>query len=107
MKNKTVIVTGSSSGMGKFMAMKCAQEGANVVITGRSLERLEKAKEEMMETSTGDSFMFPMDVRKPEDVERMVKETVDKHGTIGHRVNKEAGRQRWSAEARRQRGCDS
>src|SRR5690625_174246 len=91
MKNKTVIVTGSSSGMGKFMAMKFAQEGANVVITGRSLERLEKAKEEMMETSTGDIFMFPMDVRKPEDVERMVKETVDKYGSIDHLVNNAAG----------------
>src|SRR5690625_7606127 len=100
MKNKTVIVTGSSSGMGKFMAMKFAQEGANVVITGRSLERLEKAKEEMMETSTGDIFMFPMDVRKPEDVERMVKETVDKYGSMDHLVNNAGGNFVCAAEDR-------
>ena len=34
-EGKVIIVTGGSNGMGKYMAMKFAQEGANVVITGR------------------------------------------------------------------------
>ena len=44
MKDKVVIITGGSSGMGKYMAYRFAKEGANVVITGRNLERLDKVK---------------------------------------------------------------
>lgn len=91
MKNKTVIVTGSSSGMGKYMAGKFANEGANVVITGRNEEKLQAAREELMEKATGDIFIVPMDVRKPEDVERMVEKAIEKYGTIDHLVNNAAG----------------
>lgn len=91
MKNKTVIVTGGSSGMGKYMAKKFSDEGANVVITGRTKEKLENVKKELMESSTGDVFSVQMDVRNPEDVDRMVKETVEKYGTIDHLVNNAAG----------------
>lgn len=91
MKNKTVIVTGSSSGMGKFMAGKFANEGANVVITGRNEDKLKAAKEELMKTATGDVFIVSMDVRKPGDVERMVEKTVEKYGSIDHLVNNAAG----------------
>ena len=47
MNGKVMMVTGGSSGMGKAMAQKFAEAGAKVVITGRSLERLEAAKEEI------------------------------------------------------------
>lgn len=40
MRHKTVIVTGGSSGMGKYMAKRFADEGANVMLTGRNEERL-------------------------------------------------------------------
>lgn len=91
MRNKTVIVTGSSSGMGKHMAGKFAQEGANVVLTGRNEDKLQSAKDEILKLATGDVFIIPMDVRKPEDVERMVSQTVEKYGTIDHLVNNAAG----------------
>ena len=42
MKEKVVIITGGSSGMGKGMATRFAKEGARVVITGRTKEKLEK-----------------------------------------------------------------
>ena len=47
MKDKVIMVTGGSSGMGKAMAKRFAEEGANVVITGRSLERLEATKRKL------------------------------------------------------------
>ncbi|RPF52290.1 2,4-dienoyl-CoA reductase [Aquisalibacillus elongatus] len=91
MKNEVVIVTGGSNGMGKYMAKKFAHEGAKVVITGRNEERLQSAKEEIV--SEKDSSVLPivMDVRNMEDVERMVKETVDEFGSIHHLVNNAAG----------------
>lgn len=91
MKNKTVIVTGSSSGMGKFMAEKFSVEGANVVLTGRNEERLQAVKEELDSKTNGEIFIVTMDVRKPEDVERMVEKTVEEFGSIDHLVNNAAG----------------
>ncbi|WP_203362158.1 2,4-dienoyl-CoA reductase [Bacillus sp. REN10] len=90
MKGKVVIVTGGSSGMGKYMAERFLEEGAKVVISGRSEERLQAAKEEI-DTGDGRLLTVSMDVRNPEDVQRMV-ETASKHfGTIDHLVNNAAG----------------
>lgn len=91
MKGKVVIVTGGSSGMGKYMARKFVNEGANVVITGRDEEKLRKAKLELLENAVGKVETFIMDVRNPEDVERMVKETIATFGTIDHLINNAAG----------------
>src|SRR5699024_6799553 len=77
--------------MGKYMAKRLADEGANVVSTGRNYERLLDAKQEMEVTSTGEIVCIEMDVRKPEDAERMAKETVERFGTINHLVNNAAG----------------
>lgn len=43
-ERKVVIITGGSSGMGKGMATRFAKEGARVVITGRTKEKLEETK---------------------------------------------------------------
>lgn len=91
MLGKTVIVTGGSSGMGKYMAKKFAHEGANVVITGRSEERLQKAQQVIKAQATGDIHTVAMDVRQLEDVERMVTESVAKFGAIDCLVNNAAG----------------
>src|SRR5690625_848712 len=91
MLGKTVIVTGGSSGMGKYMAKKFAYEGANVVITGRSEERLQEAQQVIKAQATGDIHTIAMDVREMKDVERMVTETVAKFGAIDYLVNNAAG----------------
>src|SRR5690625_1058829 len=91
MQGKTVIVTGGSSGMGLYMAKRFAKEGANVAITGRNSERLQQAVEKITKTATGDILPITMDVRRIEDVERMVQKTVQKFGTIDHLVNNAAG----------------
>src|SRR5690625_330685 len=87
MLGKTVIVTGGSSGMGKFMAKKFSQEGANVAITGRNEERLQEAITDMK----GEVLPIVMDVRNMGDVERMVAETVQQFGAIDYLVNNAAG----------------
>ncbi|WP_339162521.1 2,4-dienoyl-CoA reductase [Siminovitchia sp. FSL W7-1587] len=91
MKDEVVIVTGGSSGLGKAMARRFANEGANVVITGRNEERLQAVKDELMETAKGEVAYVPMDVRNIEDVKRMVEETIRTFGTIDHLVNNAAG----------------
>ncbi|GMB08637.1 NAD(P)-dependent dehydrogenase (short-subunit alcohol dehydrogenase family) [Thermolongibacillus altinsuensis] len=86
MKDKVIIITGGSSGMGKYMAKRFVSEGANVVITGRKAEALEEAKKEI-----GDVLTIAMDVRKPELVEEMVKRTHEQFGRIDALINNAAG----------------
>lgn len=87
MFNKTVIVTGGSSGMGKYMAKRFAKEGAQVVITGRNESRLKEAVKQM----NGTVLPITMDVREIEDVHHMVEETIDNFGSIDFLVNNAAG----------------
>lgn len=90
MKDKVVIVTGGSSGMGKAMAEKFAKNGALVVITGRSKERMEEAKPQI-ETFEGQVLCVQMDVRDPEMVQHTVDETKKTFGKIDFLVNNAAG----------------
>ena len=86
-EDKVIIVTGGSNGMGKYMAQKFANEGANVVITGRDLDRLKAAKEELGENV----HLFQMDVRNLESVDAMVAFADEKFGRIDGLVNNAAG----------------
>ncbi|WNS76986.1 2,4-dienoyl-CoA reductase [Bacillus sp. DTU_2020_1000418_1_SI_GHA_SEK_038] len=90
MKEKVVIVTGGSSGMGKYMAKRFAEANAFVVITGRSRERLDEAKLEI-ETFPGQVLTVQMDVREIEHVKNMVDETVKAFGRIDYLINNAAG----------------
>jgi NAD(P)-dependent dehydrogenase (short-subunit alcohol dehydrogenase family) len=90
LKGKVVIVTGGSSGMGKYMAKRFAEAGASVVITGRNLERLEETKKEI-EIESGQVLVVQMDVREMEHVKHMVTETINTFGRIDHLINNAAG----------------
>ena len=90
MKGQTVIITGGGSGIGKAMAIKFASEGANVVIAGRTLERLQQAKREI-ETFPGQVLDFQMDVREPEQVGALVTAAKERFGRIDALVNNAAG----------------
>ncbi|MFD1017987.1 2,4-dienoyl-CoA reductase [Thalassobacillus hwangdonensis] len=91
MENQVVIVTGGSSGMGKYMAKKFIEEGAKVAITGRSEERLNEAGLEIAKGAEDRLLKIVMDVRNTDDVQRMVKETVETFGGIDHLINNAAG----------------
>lgn len=76
--------------MGKCMAARFAKAGANVAITGRNDERLQEAAKEIVEGQEK-VLTVQMDVRKPEDVERMVHEVLEEFGAIDFLVNNAAG----------------
>jgi NAD(P)-dependent dehydrogenase (short-subunit alcohol dehydrogenase family) len=90
MKEKVAIVTGGSSGMGKAMAARFAKEGAYVVITGRTPEKLEEAKREI-EQFENQVLTVQMDVRQPEHVQHMVQMTDQTFGRIDYLINNAAG----------------
>ena len=39
---KTILVTGASSGIGRSIAIECSKMGANIILSGRNLERLQE-----------------------------------------------------------------
>ena len=89
LEEKTIIVTGGSSGMGLYMAKQFVKEGANVVITGRNEERLQEAKAFISE---GENIAtFAMDVRDPEQAKAMVAFADNTFGTVTGLVNNAAG----------------
>lgn len=91
MKNQVIIITGGSSGMGLYMAKRFLIEGAKVAITGRSIDKLEAAREKITDGNNENLLTISMDVRKEEDVKRMVETTVETFGRIDHLVNNAAG----------------
>ncbi|EJQ47444.1 hypothetical protein IEE_01448 [Bacillus cereus BAG5X1-1] len=90
MKEKVVIITGGSSGMGKGMATRFAKEGARVVITGRTKEKLEEAKLEI-EQFPGQVLSVQMDVRNTDDIQKMIEHIDEKFGRIDILINNAAG----------------
>jgi len=84
--NKVAVVTGGGSGIGKAIALRFACEGANVVVAGRTLAKVEQTAQEIEEIGTK-SFALRADVSVAADVADMVKATVDKFGGIDILVN--------------------
>lgn len=86
MKNKVVIVTGGSSGIGKGCAEVFGKAGAKIVITGRNQERLEEAKAEL-EAKGIEVLAIVSDVRREEDNHQMVEQTLAHFGKIDILIN--------------------
>ena len=90
-KGKTIVVTGGGSGLGKAMTKYFLELGANVVITSRNIEKLEKVKIELEEKTSGKVLPVACDVRHYEQVEAMVKTSVNTFGKIDALLNNAAG----------------
>jgi len=73
LKGKKALVTGASAGLGAAAALALAQEGVEVTINGRNLERLEKAGGRIQAVTGVKPQLAVGDVSKPEDVERIVQ----------------------------------
>lgn len=80
-KEKVVIVTGSNRGIGYKIASLFFERGAKVVLNGRDAERLEKARMSL-DPEGSRTLAVQGDVSNPEDVSRLIRETVGKFGGI-------------------------
>ena len=90
LQGKVVIVTGSSRGIGKAIAVEFAREGANVVVCGRSTGEgpltIESTVGEIIEAG-GDAIAVPCDVSIEAHVERLVELTMARWGRIDVLIN--------------------
>ena len=78
LKNKVAVVTGATSGMGLNTAKLFLKEGAKVVLTGRSQEKLDALQNEL----EGDYLLVKADAGNLEDSKKLIQQTADKFGKI-------------------------
>jgi enoyl-[acyl-carrier-protein] reductase (NADH) len=67
-KNKTILITGASSGIGKEIAFQCSEAGANVIIVGRNEERLNSILNQLNPSSKS----YFCDLSKEENIRDLV-----------------------------------
>ena len=73
-RDRVVIITGSSRGIGRATALELAGQGATVVLNGRNRGRLEEARKSM-EKSGCRVLAVPGDVTSPAESRRLIDET--------------------------------
>jgi NAD(P)-dependent dehydrogenase (short-subunit alcohol dehydrogenase family) len=86
LKDKSIVVTGASSGMGKAIVERFVKEGALVVAVARRKERLDSLKESLAQDK-GQVRVFQGDVSKKEDNEKMIELAVQHFGKLDVLVN--------------------
>ena len=86
LQDKVAIVTGSGAGIGKEIALAYAKEGAKIVIVDFDEKALDDTVKGIQDAGS-EAFGVKVNVAKQEDVERMVKETLNHFGTIDILVN--------------------
>jgi len=91
LKGKTIIITGGGTGLGRSMGTYFLRLGANVVISSRKLDVLQKAADEMMAETGGKVMAVACDVRKYEEVENMLQEAIVTFGKVDTLLNNAAG----------------
>ena len=70
--NKTIMITGATSGFGKAIAVRFAENGFNIIITGRRKELLNKLEKELQTVGNIKTLSLNFDVRKKDEVESVI-----------------------------------
>ena len=93
LKNKTVFITGASRGIGKAIAVRLAEEGANIVVAAKSIEEdarlggtIYSAANEV-EKAGGKALAVQVDIRNEEQIIAAVEKTVQTFGGIDAVIN--------------------
>ncbi|MBM4441722.1 MAG: SDR family oxidoreductase [Candidatus Rokubacteria bacterium] len=91
LKGRVAIVGGGSKGLGRACAQVLADEGASVAICARSKPELDKAAQEIRDTTKADVFAFAGDLDKHDTIKALVAATVERFGRLDIMVNNSGG----------------
>lgn len=92
MEGKTILITGGGSGLGLAMAKGLCGAGADIAICGRTVEKLEKASEEIAKERNGAKVqIYSVDVRNYEQVQDMFNSLSNEFASIDGLINNAAG----------------
>jgi len=85
-KNKIILITGASSGIGKETAIKFAKLGANIILVARKKDKLEQVANELKEFNVS-TLVCQCDVSKKDQVKEMSKTVLEKFESVDILVN--------------------
>ena len=97
LSGKTIIITGGGTGLGRAMSTYFLKLGANVVITSRKMDVLLKTAAEMEQEAAASNkggakvLAVQCDVRKPEEVDEVLRKTLETFGQVHGLLNNAAG----------------
>ena len=86
LQNKVAIVTGGSKGIGRAIALALAKEGANVAISARGKDFLERTAEDIRSYDV-EAFHFAGDMGEKHEIKKFVSETTERFGRLDILVN--------------------
>jgi citronellol/citronellal dehydrogenase len=92
-KNKTVLITGASRGIGKAIGLRLAKEGANIIIASKSVEENPKlggtifSAAAEMEATGGNALAVQCDIRFEDQIQNVIDKAVEKFGGIDILIN--------------------
>lgn len=89
LNQKTAIITGGGTGIGRGIALALAQEGARLVLCGRRLERIQSVASEV-QAMGGEALAVQADVSHEQDVARLTQAAIETYGRIDILVNNAA-----------------
>jgi len=84
--NKTAMVTGAGSGIGRYSALAFAQEGANVIVSDINIQGGEETVQ-MIQESNGKAHFIQCDVSQSAQVENLIETTIQTFGRLDYAVN--------------------
>lgn len=89
LQNRCVVVTGAGSGIGRACAVKCAEEGANVVVADINEEGAAETVKQIL-AAGGNAIACKANVADPISVESLVKATLQQYGQVNALINSAA-----------------
>ena len=87
LRDKVVVVTGASSGIGRSIALESASRGATVILMARHQDKLEEIANEARQLSGNEVYVFPTDISKADQIDRAFNEIVSHVDHIDYLVN--------------------
>jgi len=86
LENKTVIVTGSGRGIGQYISRRLGREGANIVVTARTVEDIKRVSKDINDEG-GNAIFIRGDVTVEKDVKNVINATIGEFGKVDVLVN--------------------
>ena len=96
-RDKYALVTGGTHGIGRSIALALADEGCNVAVCSRNIERVEKTTEELKAKGVN-CLGIQADVMIESDIKKVMNKVIDTWGTIHILINNVGGGGRWGKE---------
>lgn len=87
MKGRVAVITGGSKGIGRAIATRMAQSGADVALLARGPDRLEEAQDFILRTATGRVHVVPCDVTQADAIGNAYADVMNVFGKIDIVVN--------------------